>query len=236
MSLLREWPWFGLMLASVLLLWSAVRRVEGPWSARLRDAGWLLWLALPIYMLHQFEEHGVDALGRSYAFQGGLCSALGHTGPIAGCPATLAFIFAVNVGSVWIALGAGALCGTRRVLIGAAGLGIPAVNAVVHIVPALRTGAYNPGLATALALFVPYCVWTLRELVRQGLLRRGQLGLVVLSGVLVHAILIGSLIAYGRGYFPESVLVLIQLINGIVPIALGGWASRRATISMHATR
>jgi len=228
MLLLHEWPWLGLVLASLLLLWSAARRAEGPWSARLRDAGWLLWLALPVYMLHQFEEHGVDALGRSYAFQGGLCSVLGYTGPVAGCPATVAFIFAVNVGSVWISLGAGALSGARRVLIGAAGLGIPTVNAVVHVVPAIRTGAYNPGLVTALALFVPYCVWTLRELVRQGLLRRGQLGLVVLSGVLVHAILIGSLLAYGRGYFTESALVAIQLINGFIPIALGAWASRRS--------
>jgi hypothetical protein len=228
MFMLREWPWLGLVLASVLLLWSAVRRIEGPWWSRLRDAGWLLWVALPVYMLHQFEEHGVDALGRSYAFQGGLCSVLGHTGPLAGCPATVAFIFAVNVGSVWIALGAGALGGTRRALIGAAGLGIPTVNAVVHVVPAIRTGAYNPGLVTALALFVPYCVWTLRELVRQGLLRRGQLGLVVLSGVLVHAILIGSLLAYGRGYFTEPALGAIQLINGFIPIALGAWASRRS--------
>lgn len=236
MFMLREWPWLGLVLASVLLLWSAVRRIEGPWWSRLRDAGWLLWVALPVYMLHQFEEHGVDALGRSYAFQGGLCSVLGHTGPLAGCPATVAFIFAVNVGSVWIALGAGALGGTRRALIGAAGLGIPTVNAVVHVVPALRTGAYNPGLITALALFVPYCVWTLRELVRQGLLRRGQLGLVVLSGVLVHVVLLGSLLAHGRGDLTEPALVGIQLVNGLIPIAIGAWASRRAADKNHATR
>ena len=226
--MLRDWPWFALVLASALLVWSAVRRVEGPWRARLRDAGWLLWLALPVYMLHQFEEHGVDALGRSYAFQGTLCSTVGYTGPIAGCPVTAAFLFAVNAGAVWIALGAGGLAGPRRALIGAAGLGIPTVNAAIHIMPALRTGTYNPGLVTSIVLFVPFCAFTLRELVRQGLLRRGQLWFVALSGALTHAILMGSLFAYWYGKIGEPLLVAIQVLNGFTPIALGEWAQRRS--------
>jgi hypothetical protein len=41
------------------------------------------------------------------------------------------------------------LLGPRRVLVGAAALGIPAVNAAAHILPALRTHTYNPGLVTA---------------------------------------------------------------------------------------
>jgi hypothetical protein len=67
-----------------------------------RDPSWLVCLMLPIYMLHQFEEHGIDAFGARYHFINDLCTTLGHPS-LADCPANPAFVLAVNVGGgVWI--------------------------------------------------------------------------------------------------------------------------------------
>lgn len=85
------------------------------------------------------------------AFRSELCATLGWTNhdALASCLATEWFIFAVTHGTVWIASLVDGLLGPRRVLVGAAALGIPAVNAAAHILPALRTHTYNPGLVTA---------------------------------------------------------------------------------------
>jgi len=171
-------------------------------------------------MLHQFEEHGIDALGRHYAFRAELCATLGWTNHdnLASCPATEWFIFAVNPETVWIAGLVAGLVGPRRVLVGAAALGIPAVNAAAHILPALRTHTYNPGLVTAVVTFVPLCAWTLRVLVRQQLLRRVHVAYALLAGLIIHAVLLVSLIAFERGAFGEPFLVAVQLANGFLPL------------------
>lgn len=221
-TVLLRWPWLGLALAIAMLVALGLRRVGTvgtPWRARLTDPAWLLWLLLPVYMLHQFEEHGVDALGRPYAFRAALCATLGWTDNLAHCPATEWFIFAVNPGTVWIAGLAAGLAGPRRVLVGAAALGIPAVNAAAHIVPALRTNTYNPGLVTAVVLFVPICAWTFRVLVARGLLRRVHLAYSWFAGMVVHGVLLLSLVAFSRGVIGEPLLVAVQLVNGFLPMA-----------------
>lgn len=225
---LRGWPYLGLAIAIPMLAFMLAWPQPGkPWNARFHDPAWLLWLPLPIYMLHQFEEHGIDALGRAYAFRASLCATIGWTGPLEDCPATEWFVFGVNPGAVWIAGLAAGLYGPRRAMVGAAVLGIPAINAVAHIVPAIRTQTYNPGLLTSIVLFLPICAWILRALLRAGLLTRGRVALAIFSGWLVHAILLGSLFAFIRGWYPEPVLVLVQVANGFVPLAIGHTVSAR---------
>lgn len=46
------------------------------WRMRFDDGDCWMHTALPIYMIHQFEEHGVDMLGRRYSFQKALCQAV----------------------------------------------------------------------------------------------------------------------------------------------------------------
>jgi hypothetical protein len=62
-----------------------------------RDPASVLALLWPMYLVHQFEEHGVDVLGRPYAFLAELCSGLGHH-DLLNCPADAAVLFPVNVG------------------------------------------------------------------------------------------------------------------------------------------
>src|SRR5687768_244204 len=103
-AVLYGWPFAGLGLSALILAVLFLRPSPpgGPYAARLRDPQWLLWAAVPMYMLHQFEEHGVDFLGRHYPFLGELCTTLGHT-DLATCPGDARFILAVNVSLVWIA-------------------------------------------------------------------------------------------------------------------------------------
>lgn len=49
------------------------------WQRRTRDPRWWMQLVFPIYLLHQWEEHGLDLLGRRYSFQGYFCEKLVST-------------------------------------------------------------------------------------------------------------------------------------------------------------
>jgi hypothetical protein len=85
MTLLTAWPWFGALAALVMNFWVASgdrRKASDPW--------WWLVLLLPVYVLHQVEEHGIDARGHVYAFRAALCDTLHQ--PQATCPADEAFI------------------------------------------------------------------------------------------------------------------------------------------------
>src|SRR5690606_10379230 len=101
-----------------------------------------------------------------------------------------------NIPVVWLAGPVAALLGRRRPALALAFFGVPAVNAVAHIAPAVADGGYNPGLATALLLFLPLSLWAFRIA-----LSRPELGLraviaTLVGGMLMHAVLMLSLRAY----------------------------------------
>jgi hypothetical protein len=179
-----------------------------------------------MYLLHQFEEHGVDALGRPYAFQAAICQSLGF-GAVQGCPADAAFIFAVNVIACPAAFVLPYVFRRTRPLLAAMGWGVPLVNAVAHVGAALKDGAYNPGLVTSVLLFVPLGLWTVGVLVRRGEVMARDLWLVGLLGALVHAVLLGSLQLRIHGVLDATGLFLVNALNGPVVVALGWWLSGR---------
>ena len=96
------WPWVGLALAIILLgllLTTNIFR-QTILGSRWRDAKWLAWLAIPIYMIHQFEEYGLDLTGENHAFPNGLCQNLRLDNyPI--CPIPHEFYLFVNIPLVW---------------------------------------------------------------------------------------------------------------------------------------
>jgi hypothetical protein len=226
------WPFAALAIALVMLVWLCVfprPQSAQPWSRRVYDIGWLFWLGVPLYMLHQFEEHGVDLLGRRYHFQVFMCDTLGFA-DLASCPADQAFIFAVNVGAVWIGALIGATLGPVRPIIGATAYAVPLVNGFAHIVPALAQGAYNPGLATGAALFVPVSLWVMSILLRQRRVTLGEIALAIVAGLALHAIMLVSLLARARGTIGELILLLIQVALGFMPLlvdAIARWRPLR---------
>lgn len=228
------WPWIGLGLAVILLLGLTFGDMRGDRTVpRTRDMVWLAWAATAAYLLHQFEEHGIDAAGVPYAFRGALCMRFGFANATA-CPIPESFITAVNIPAVWIAGPIAALLGRRWPAIALSYFSVPAVNAFAHIGPALAAGDYNPGLLTAVLLFLPLSLWALRIA-----LRRPDLGWRIVTatiggGIVIHAVLILTLRAYLMDALGEDALVAIQVINPAIPIMLVAAMMQRRLSSFRA--
>lgn len=222
---LFDWPYAGVALAAVLsgLLLREASRLGG----RSRDdPGWVLGWVWPMYLLHQFEEHGIDLLGRRYAFLQSLCEFLGHTD--AGCPATPAFIFSVNVLACQFAFALAFVVRRRLPLVAACVWGIPLVNVVPHVVAAVVTGRYDPGVFTAVVLFLPGCAWMLRTVIRSGVVPASSVWLILATGVLTHAVLIGSLFLRDSGLISAELLFFLNAVNGGWALLLGRSGPRLA--------
>jgi hypothetical protein len=109
----------------------------------------LTYVLLPLYMIHQYEEH---AHGRFIADTN---ATIGRGYPVF----TPEVVLVINIGAVW------ALFSVLFYLATYVELGLAlipayltAVNAVTHIIGTLVLRRYNPGLYTAVALFVPWSV------------------------------------------------------------------------------
>lgn len=106
----------------------------------------LVYLQMPVYMLHQVEEHTNDRF-REFVNQkvyGGV-EAL-----------TPEAVLVINIPGVWgvalLSLYAALFLGTGW---GLSVIYLVIVNGLVHVIGAAVKRAYNPGLWTALALFLP---------------------------------------------------------------------------------
>jgi Protein of unknown function with HXXEE motif len=107
----------------------------------------LVYLQMPVYMLHQVEEHTNDSF-REFVNRrvfGGV-EAL-----------TPEAVLVINIPGVWgvtlLSLYAALFYGTGW---GLTGIYLVVVNGLVHVIGAAAKRAYNPGLWTALALFLPF--------------------------------------------------------------------------------
>jgi hypothetical protein len=105
----------------------------------------MIYLQMPVYMLHQVEEHTDDRFRKFVNQAFGRVEAL-----------TPESILWINIPGVWgvtvVSLYAGLLFGAGW---GLAAIYLILVNTLAHIGAALAFRAYNPGLWTSLALFLP---------------------------------------------------------------------------------
>ncbi len=139
-----EWPYAAAFAAAVLLVLAPLW-----WEATSAALG-LVYLQLPVYMLHQLEEHRGDAFRRfvNQRLAGGR-EALTRQATFV---INSAGVWGVDLVSLWLAYEVDLAFGLIAVYLTAA-------NALVHIAGAIAMRAYNPGLATAVALFVPISIW-----------------------------------------------------------------------------
>lgn len=144
--LISHWVYGG-ALAGVLLLVLAPLLV-GAWPIALIAT----FLHLPIYMLHQLEEHDGDRF-RTF-FNATIGKGRDVLSPTA--------VFVINVPGVW-GVTALSLYLAVDVALGFALIAVylVIVNAMVHLVHAAIFRCYNPGLWTALILFLPLGCCTL---------------------------------------------------------------------------
>lgn len=227
------WPWIGIGAAGLLFVLLCTNALRSNQSVtRWRDMAWLTWAGTFAYLVHQFEEHGIDLLDRAYAFRGFLCAAVNFPDPNA-CPVPFSFITMVNVAAVWIAGPLSALLATRWPVIGLSFFAIPAVNLFAHTGPAVLSGHYNPGLLTALVLFLPLCLVVFMAAVAEYDLGLRSIVATLVAGVAVHLALMTSLVAFIDGRLGLDGLLLLQVANPflsalIVVVLAGRRPPRRA--------
>lgn len=144
--LCANWVYGGFLSAFLLL--GLTPLFSRGWSAALL----LVFLQLPVYMLHQYEEHDHDRFRRmvNQLLAGGR-EAL-----------TSAAVFVINVPGVWgvnlVSILLAASCGIGWGLIG---VYLTLVNGLLHIVQGMVRRAYNPGLVTSVFLFLPLSILAL---------------------------------------------------------------------------
>lgn len=174
--LARDWVYGGFLAGIMLLSLLPLLAWSVSWAL-------LLTLAqLPVYMLHQFEEHDADRFRRFVNAQ------VGHgrevLSPRAVCVINIGGVWAVDVLAIWLAVEAGLGFG----LIAIYGV---LVNAVVHIAGGLVLRRYNPGLVTSIVLFLPVggAAWWAVQQTGEATLLHHAIGLAV--ALLLHAAIIG---------------------------------------------
>ncbi|MGH8432255.1 MAG: HXXEE domain-containing protein, partial [Solimonas sp.] len=119
------WPYMGLGMALLLALLLFTDALRSDLSvSRWQDLVWLAWAGMLAYLIHQFEEHGIDAQGAVYAFRSDACRNFGFS-DIHACPIPFSFITAVNISAVWLFGPATALLGRRRPELALAFFAIP---------------------------------------------------------------------------------------------------------------
>ncbi len=171
----KNWMYAGLIAA--LFLCAVLPLFAGGWSVGLLA----VYLMLPGYMLHQVEEHAGDRFRRYVNRQ------VLH---VPDALTTLAVVM-INVPLVWGVFLA-ALYLARFVGLGWGLIAVYSmlVNALLHIAAAIVRRGYNPGLATAVILFLPLSVWGLATIGAAPGVTAVQQGIGLAVGVLIHVAII----------------------------------------------
>lgn len=145
---------YGGFAAGLLLLLLSPLFVHG-WPAALASA----YFCLPAYMLHQYEEHDND---RFRVFMNQILAGGREV-------LTLTAVFIINIPGVW-GVTAVSLLLAAYVHPGLALIAVylPLLNAIIHIAQAAAARRYNPGLVTAVVLFLPICGWCLKTIRQSG--------------------------------------------------------------------
>lgn len=135
--LLLNWSRAGLVSAIILLAIS-------PLLITVLDITFWTFLQLPIYMIHQYEEHAHGAFKK---FINGMMG----EGSI-----TDKDILVINLGYVWLLT---LICSYLSLFwspfFGLIPIYLVVINGLIHVANTVKLRAYNPGLWTSLALFLP---------------------------------------------------------------------------------
>ncbi len=169
----------GCLLAPVLLTVLVTARVQG-WD--LSTYAWLLWLQLPIIMLHEFEE---------YILPGGFKSFFNHdtvfasSTPGDNTPLSEGYVFFVNIVTAWGWAVAGALLAGVAPWVGFGLVFFNAgVNCVQHtVIFQIRHEGYNPGLITTMFLLLPFTTFITIYVIQNSVLTPIDWTLAVLMGL-----------------------------------------------------
>jgi hypothetical protein len=132
---------YGGFLAGLMILVLTPLLVPG-WGL----PGTLAFLVLPVYMLHQYEEHDDDRFHRFVDTE------IGKGRDVLPTPA----IFLINIVGVWVTMIVVLwLMRAANPAWGVVAGYVVLVNGIVHLVAWAVLRRYNPGLVTGIVLFLP---------------------------------------------------------------------------------
>jgi hypothetical protein len=137
--LIDHWVYGGALAGVLLLL--LLPAIGSGWPLVLT----LVYLQMPIYMLHQLEEHDDNR------FQRVVNDTIGHGKDV--LPSTA--IFVINVGVWLLNLVSFALAAHVGIGWGVIGFYAMVVNAIIHVADGAIRRKYNPGLVSSIVLFLP---------------------------------------------------------------------------------
>ncbi|MFZ0963800.1 MAG: HXXEE domain-containing protein [Terriglobia bacterium] len=173
--LIVNWVYGG-FLAGVLLL-ALAPILTHSWPASLVCT----FLCLPIYMLHQYEEHDNDR------FRVFLNDAMGKGREVLSPTA----VFVINVPGVWGVIGVSiALAATVNIGLGLIAVYLVVVNGLIHVAHAIIFRKYNPGLGTAIGLFLPLGGYGIMAIQKAGGGMAAMHATGVAAAVGIHAVII----------------------------------------------
>jgi hypothetical protein len=147
------WQLIGAFTAPVLFTLLAILFFTYP---ALNMYQWLLWLHLPVIMIHEFEEYTAPG-GFKHFINTKTILATGDNQE--DVPLNEPYIFLVNPLLIWPWVIIGAVFYTIPWIGFAAIMFQFAINNLQHIITfQLKNRGYNPGMFTTMLLLIPYCV------------------------------------------------------------------------------
>lgn len=174
--LVSYWVYGGFLAAFLLL--GLMPAFTQSWDLALV----LVFLQLPVYMLHQLEEHDDDRFRRF------INDLIGGGRELL----TKEAVFVINVPGVWgVNLVSILLAFSLDLGFGLIGIYLTLINGLVHLAQALRLKCYNPGLITAVFLFLPVGGLALAAVVKSGSATIGYHLLGLGSAVAIHLAIVG---------------------------------------------
>ena len=206
------WPWVGLLLAFVMLwLMFRTKIFRSKSGSRFKDGAWYAWLPMPAYLLHQFEEYACHVTNGQFDIV-----AQFYTGnlpfPTDGLP--LAHFPLVNIALAWFGAPLAALLYRKNPLLGFSYFGFMLLNGVTHLAQGLNP-ATNPGLITAVFIFIPSAIYMIILSLREKILSARGVALTLASGILAHVFLF---LVYFLPPLGASAVFAGDIICGFAPI------------------
>ncbi|MEM1289016.1 MAG: HXXEE domain-containing protein [Pseudomonadota bacterium] len=209
--LLEHWMKVGTFMAPFLVFIAFAFKTN---DTRWIDARLLSLSLLIAYIVHQFEEHWVDLYGQIFAFKPYLNSFLSNIlGPPAGAEyVSNASIFVINTSLVWLVGALAVWRGSRHIFAPLCMTAIVVVNAISHIGAAISGGSYNPGLLTAVLVFLPLGTFVYVALVRTGQASIGFVFASLIWALLGHVVMIGGFVVMSRIEDANELIYFLVLI------------------------
>jgi len=144
----------------------------------------LIWIQIPIYLLHQFEEHAWPGGFRKYVNLN-IFKVKNAEYPLSDLS-----VFWINIPIIWVLMPIFAALSYLNLFFG---LWIPyfaVLNSLTHVIAAIVKREYNPGLLVSLLLGIPvagYALWLFYALISVPLI---VTVISILVAVLMHLFLI----------------------------------------------